>query len=829
MVTVKMTTVSKRTIFFRWLKRLAIGVLALMVLISMMGGIFYYRWFQSPLPQVDGEVQLPGLSAPVTMTRDEYGVPHIQGANKADLALAQGYAVAQDRLWQMDLLRRAARGELAEIFGEERLAYDQAQRRLGYGIVAQQGLEKLSPDMRRNLDAFTQGVNAYIEQHRDHLPAEFHLLRYTPRPWETLDSLVIGKLMAQALNTSFPSDLMRETFRARFDAQTWNRLFEETNPLDRILVGSDTAPLPSPNGKPVSVPEKKEDPKLAQVQTGPELDDTILEREALALVGFDGDGLGSNNWVIGGSRTVTGKPILCNDTHLGHSVPSIWYMVHLMTTDGGFNVTGFVFPGIPGVIIGHNTHIAWGVTNFGPDVQDLFVETFNPAQPDEYRVGESWEKASIRTERIRVRKSLWSTETREELLHVTTTRHGPIVREENGKRYALRWTALDPLTEFPTFDLLSTASTWQDFQAALKLYPGPMQNFIYADIDGNIGYWAAGMVPIRKSGDGSVPVDGASGEGEWTGYLPFEKLPHLFNPAEGYIVTANQRITGKSIPEFYTHQWYAPYRAAAIQRRILMKEKHSPDSMNTIHADTWSYPDDLFVKEVLKFFPNHKNEEIWQRIHQDLSEWNGELRADSKAAAIVTTWRSRFIKKLLEAKLGDLETKYRWENAETVYASLITERPADWLPKKFPSYDELLVATYREAITELEQKFGKYRTSWSYGALNTLEFAHPLARISLLKPMLNPSVLTMNGSANTVNAYGRGKVWGVSMRQVVDLSNLDNSRQNITVGESGQPASPHYQDQVADWYRAQPHVFAFTSASVENHARHRLILKPGNP
>ncbi|HMW00267.1 MAG TPA: penicillin acylase family protein, partial [Acidobacteriota bacterium] len=215
-----------------------------------------------------------------------------------------------------------------------------------------------------------------------------------------------------------------------------------------------------------------------------------------------------------------------------------------------------------------------------------------------------------------------------------------------------------------------------------------------------------------------------------------------------------------------------------------------------------------------------------QRIHQDLSEWNGELRADSKVAAIVTTWRSRFIKKLLEAKLGDLEAKYRWENAETVYASLITERPADWLPKKFPSYDELLVATYREAITELEQKFGKYRTSWSYGDLNTLEFAHPLARISLLKPMLNPSVLTMNGSANTVNAYGRGKVWGVSMRQVVDLSNLDNSRQNITVGESGQPASPHYQDQVADWYRVQPHVFAFTSASVENHARHRLILKP---
>ncbi|MBI4749816.1 MAG: penicillin acylase family protein [Acidobacteria bacterium] len=783
-----MTPVSKRTILFRWLKRLAIGVLLFVVLSGLTGGICYYRWFQSPLPQLDGEVRLPGLSAPVTISRDEYGVPHIQGANTDDLALAQGYAVAQDRLWQMDLLRRAARGELAEIFGEERLAYDQAQRRLGYVLVAQQGLEKLPPDMRRNLDAFTQGVNAYIEQHRDRLPAEFHLLRYTPRPWETLDSLVIGKLMAQSLNTSFPSDLMRETFRARFDAQTCNRLFGDTNPLDRILVGSDaTAPL-SPNGNPVPAPEKKEDPKLAQIQTKPELSDPILEREALALVGLDGDGLGSNNWVIGGTRTVTGKPILCNDTHLGHSVPSIWYMVHLMTTDGGFNVSGFVFPGIPGVVIGHNSRIAWGVTNFGPDVQDLFVETFNPVNPGEYRVGDAWEKASFRTERIRVRKSLWSTETREEVLQVTTTRHGPIVREENGKRYALRWTALDPLTEFPTFDLLSKAATWQDFQAALKLYPGPMQNFIYADVDGNIGYWAAGMVPIRKSGDGSVPVDGASGEGEWTGYIPFEQLPHLFNPAEGYIVTANQRITGKSIPEFYTHQWYAPYRAAAIQRRILMKEKHTLDSMNTIHADSWSYPDDLFVKEVLKLFPNHKSEETWQRIHQDLSEWNGELQADSRVAAIVTTWRLRFIKKLLEARLGTFEAKYRWENAETVYASLILDRPADWLPKKFKSYDDLLAATYREAIVELEQKFGKYRTTWNYGALNTLEFSHPLARISLLKPILNPPVLVMNGSANTVNAYGRGKVWGVSMRQVVDLSNLDNSLQAKGLAKGFRPA-----------------------------------------
>ncbi|MBX7221718.1 MAG: penicillin acylase family protein [Blastocatellia bacterium] len=808
---------------FRWLKYGALSLTGVLLVTAVVTGVTYYRWTRGPLPQLEGEIRLAGLSAPVTVRRDAFGVPHLLAGTLEDALMAQGYVCAQDRLWQMDAMRRAGKGELAEIFGAPRLKYDQAQRRLGFGRIAEQTFATLPPAMQQKLTAYAKGVNAFIETHRDRLPFEFQVLQYEPQPWKPSDSLVIGKLMAQALSTTFPEDLMREKFAATVDEPTFRRLFPSENPLDQVVFGTDTQPAPIPStlslaGPVTATPSRSVSEMVAA---------RIPEKEGLAVIGLEGDGLGSNNWVVSGARTTTGKPLLCNDPHLGHGIPSIWFQVHLATSDGTFDAAGVSFPGAPGVVIGHNRNIAWGCTNFAPDVQDLYRETFNPQDPTAYRVKDHWEKAEIRTEIIKVRRSMLSTATDDEPLTVTVTRHGPIVREMGGNRYALRWTALDPVTEFGAFILLDQARNWEDFQAALRQFPGPMQNFIYADQAGNIGYWGAGQVPIRTEGDGSRPLDGASGQGEWTGFIPFEELPHLFNPPAGVIITANQRITGKSDPHFYTHQWVAPYRAAAIRRRIDMQEKLSPDDMASIQADVWSYPEQIFVEEVKKLAADQPADDTWQDIRQVLDQWKGELQSDSPVAAMILTWRRKFGKQLLESKVGpELAKDYTWEGRETFYVSLIVDRPPDWLPKGTAGYPELLAATWRETKTELAGKFGPDRSRWRYGATNTLEFSHPLGAVSFFKPIVNAPVLEMGGSSTTVNAFGRGGVWGVSMRMTVDLQNLDNSRQNLTVGISGHPASPHYQDQLSDWYRVKPHLFAFSPAAVEQCTRTKLVLQP---
>ncbi|HEX9963215.1 MAG TPA: penicillin acylase family protein, partial [Pyrinomonadaceae bacterium] len=482
-------------------------------------------------------LSIAGLKESVTIRRDERGIPYIEAANDADLYFAQGFVTAQDRLWQMDVLRRVPRGELSEIFGKQVLEEDKRWRRFGFAKIVEDGMPTLSPGLRAALENYARGVNAYIATLDEKtLPVEFRILQYKPRDWRPADSLIIGKILADALSSTWQTDLLR----ASLQGLRKDKLADLTNnvtPFDVVLFGKDA-----------EVESRKTKAQSQLRITNYELRIANREKEirqsSLERIGFHAEELAaSNNWVISGRRTLDGKPILANDPHLLASAPNIWYLSHL--TAPGTRVSGVTFPGAPGIVLGHNEFIAWGATNVGPDVQDLYREQFD-AQGRVKTPG-GWENPKTRREEIKVRGNPLSPATETQVLEVTETRNGVIITEEGGQKLALKWTALDPKNqEFEAFFFLNRARNWEDFKNALKKYGGATQNFVYADTAGNIGWYAAGRIPIRRTGEGELPYDGATSDGDWTGYIPFEELPNLYNPAEGFIVTANQRIVGTS-------------------------------------------------------------------------------------------------------------------------------------------------------------------------------------------------------------------------------------------------------------------------------------------
>jgi penicillin amidase len=814
-------------------KGLAVVVVILLVMATAVAGI-YYRWSRAGLPRVDGEIVVAGLTAPVAVWRDTRGIPHLRAENEEDLFFAQGYVLAQDRLWQMDISRRVGRGEVAEIFGAEALDLDRRSRTLGYRRLCEQAFQTFDPSLQRILLAYARGVNAFIAAVGDRLPFEFRVLNYRPKPWEPVDSLVIGKVLAEWLSSTWRADWMRGFVLGGLDERVRQRLLPEFSPFDRPVVGTDRPTPPAGKERPTSLSRPSARSTAGLLAFSDLAVWTKAEDQARALLGLGAAPLGSNNWVLSGSRSETGKPLLANDPHLGHTNPSVWYALHLKCPT--LHVAGVTLPGVPGVILGHNEHIAWGATNVYPDVQDLFIEEFHPDNPRLYRVGSRWQEADVFDEPIRVRASWLLTRTRTIVHRVVRTRHGPIIAEEQNKKLALRWTALDDANEFVAFAGIMRATGWDDFCRALRDFPGPMQNFVYADGAGNIGYYAAGRVPLRSEGDGSLPVDGARGEGEWIGYIPFEELPHLYNPPEGFIVTANQRIVGTSYGYHLTHLWYPPYRAARILELLGHKPRLSVEDVRLIQADVYSIPDALFAREVVKTAQTvlagagaGANERLWREILDELAPWDGQLRPESRAAALVTTMRTLFRQRILKAMLGNRWEKYEWANDSLLVDWLITERPREWLPSGYDSYEKLLEDCYLEALEELTRELGRDSRSWRYGRLNTLTFAHPLSRLRLLKWLLNSREIEMGGSANTVNAYGKQRLYGVSMRLIVDFSDLDQTRLQITLGQSGHHASPHFQDQLDDWLRVQPAPFPFSDAACDRATRHRLYLRPPIP
>lgn len=781
-------------------------------------------WAQQQ-PNANGTVvgvralKTPQLHSKVVVRRDERDVPYIEATNVRDMYFVQGFVTASDRLWQMDLLRRTAAGELSEIFGSPTLKDDKQMRAFGFSHLTEQMVARLPLPVRASLEAYAEGVNAYLRSVNDNnLPLEFKALHYKPRPWRPADSLIIGKLFAQTLSTSWQTDMMRQAF-ANVPQDRLQELLPSKSPLDIVLVGSDkppssrvnrSNPVPRMNGNITA-------DTLGAVSRISEISNRLLARTGL----FAEDLAASNSWVVSGRRTLSGKPLLANDPHLRVAAPCIWYMTELSAP--GFHVAGVTIAGEPGVLIGHNNWIAWGITNVEADVQDVYVERVDQANQSRYLAPDGWRKVESRREEIKVRKSPIDSATDTVFADIMVTRHGPVVLQKDGQSYTVAWPTLDPTSnEFDVYFHINRAHDWTEFRNALKTYTGFPLNFIYADARDHIGYWAAGRYPIRRSGDGTIPYDGATDAGDWTGYVPFEATPHLIDPPSGILVTANNRIVGTDYPYYITYDWEPPYRARRIYSLLTAKRKLSVEDFRNIQADTYSYPDATLVAALLKADDPPQNEPKWREMVSMLRENDAMMNPDSRAIALSFSMRQALLRRLLIANVGDdLAKRYAWAGSGTFLDRIITTQPREWLPKEFESYQALFLAAYEDALGSMTKELGPDRSQWTWGHLTHVHFVHPLAALPSIGQKFAIDPIPQSGGNYTINRGGL-----VSMRYIADLSNWNNTRLGIPLGESGDPRSPYWKDQFKDWQAVNPSKFAFSNNAVSRATRDLLILRP---
>ena len=792
---------------------------------------FVYR----PLPPLDGSLSLPGLQSEVTVERDSWGIPHIRAASVEDLAEAQGFVTAEDRLWQMDLMRRAARGQLSEVLGPATLEIDKDFRAMNFSRAAEVDMQMMSPEVRRVMEAYARGVNHFIELRSKRLPIEFTLLHYKPQPWQPSDSLVLACYMYRTLTDTRKQEMRRAAVTARVGPELAKDLFRADASMDHVVVGDsgngkDTrrAAQADPDGDEDS--GEAEDVLKASVKPGaaPTAADVPDVTSALASEVVDWlsesqqqirRSLGSNNWVVSGAHTATGKPLLANDMHLELTLAPIWYEVHL--TAPGWNVKGFSLPGAPMVVVGHNDRIAWGFTNNGADVLDLYVETFNPANPDEYRVNGEWKKANVYDEVIKV-KGL-----PDEHLKLVVTRHGPVVKQEGDKGYAMRWTVLEPGALCTFYNWLGKAQNWAEFRETMKGIWGPGQNVVYADVDGNIGYILGAHVPIRKKGHGEVPVPGDTDDYEWTGYIPFEELPQVFNPESGLIVTANARVTGPNYKPYLTEHWEEPYRTARIYDLLHDKQDLRPEDMLRAQADTYSYPH-VFIAEQLVAASNTAapKDARTKKLIQQSKDWNGMADANSPVVSFLDVTMYGALQLILEPHLGNETEMYQWRSIAFLQR-VLTERPARWLPADYKSYDELLTAAADQAVMKLQERTNdKDPDDWEWKRFNYLDMLHPIGRQGALKKLL--SITNQPQSGTLFSPRAAGKHHGPSERFVANLADWDSSIMVITGGESGQPGSEHYRDQYPYWFEGKAIYAPFSDAAEARVKKHTLRLRPAS-
>jgi penicillin amidase len=752
-------------------------------------------------------LKIAGLKDKVIVRKDERAIPYIEAQNDADLYFTQGFVTASDRLWQMDLYRSVASGRTSELFGKLTIEEDKRWRRFGFQSIVEESYKNFSPEYRKVLDNYARGVNAYIATlDKDSMPTEFKILQYQPEPWKPTDSLIIGKILSDGLSTSWFEDAMKAKF-ADLPKEKFDQLFIEKTPFDVLVVGKDEEVQSSKSKVQSSMDLNSIENFYAFAE-----EQEAIRKSSLEKIGFYKDfNTASNNWVISGKRTLDGKPILANDPHLDASVPSIWYLSNLSTPNS--RVSGVTFPGVPGVVLGHNEFIAWGATNLGPDVQDIYIEKFN--DKNQYESANGLKSAKVRTEEFKVRKNALNPETEIVKLEVLETDDGVVIQDNGDKKITLKWTALDPKNnEFEAFYLLNRAKNWDEFKSALKTYGGATQNFIYADVKGNIGFHNGGAIPIRSSGDGSVPYDGAKNEGKWTEYIPFEELPESYNPPEGFIVTANQRLAGDNYKHFLGHSWADPYRARRIYQLIQGNTKMTINDSMDIQKDIFSISFSNFAREIVKM------EAASPETLSALKGWDGRTSSDSKAAILVNEIRRAFLQKVLTGTLGEEKANnYRWSMQNSFIDWLIREKPANWLPKEFADYKAVLIDSDKTARENLTKKFGADESKWTYGKLAQFRFNHPLAQAPLIGAIFAIEPFDYYGGFSTPNVGS-----AVSMRHVTMPGDWDKTRHGLTLGQSGNPKSLYYKDQLESWKSGNTPVFPFSKEAVEKAAKEIIVM-----
>ncbi|HWG20158.1 MAG TPA: penicillin acylase family protein [Terracidiphilus sp.] len=823
----------------RWV-RAVLWTLATILLLVVVLGVAFVLWLRSAtraaLPQLDGDLRVAGLSAPVTVRRDGHGVPHIDAATQDDLFFAQGYVVAQDRLWQMDMYRRNANGELAEVLGSSRVPHDRAQRVLGFRKAAEHMYAGLDAQDRRWVDDYARGVNAFIEQHRDNLPEEFRLLMYKPRPWTGVDSMSIGTMMIDMLDTHWDAKLAREEIAARLNNP---RLEAELYPVgswrDRPPTG-EVIDLTQPEVNPPPVTDEEDDDNTTAGTKGPrdqgtgsagnreqgtgdrEVDVAAL-RATLGLPDCTGCASGSNNWVIAGKHTASGKPLLANDMHLVLTEPNIWYMADLRAP--GYHAAGVALPGLPWIIAGHNEHVAWGFTALFADVQDLYHERLDGKGNYQAADG-SWKPLRMDRETIRVRGG------KDVTVDVQSTEHGPLLNPMFAKPLnqpvALKWTLYDASVNGLPLYAMNTAQNWAEFSSALGKWCWPTQNVVYADDQGHIAYHAVGKVPLRPGGLQGEPVAAGDAGHEWQGTIPFDGMPNAFDPPSGFLATANARVTTEKSPYPLALEWIDPYRVERIYKLLLGRDGLTAKDMIAVQTDIYSEVDqELAHRFAYAIDHASKTDDRLRKAADLMRSWDGKLTLDSAAASLVDEARHALWPLILDPKLGDATNDYRWAEEDFAEEEIIMHDSTEWLPLGYKTWDDVLTEAVRRGMAK--GKAPHDVSKWAYGSWHGMDIEHPLAgMLPILGRKAGLGRQPMSGDTTTVKQISL--TLAPSQRFTMDWSNVDGSTENIVLGESSDPYSAYFRDQWDYWYGGTTFPLPFSAEAVAANTRHTLRLLP---
>src|SRR5882757_8301308 len=756
---------------------------------------------QAQLPQLDGDRHTIAVTQPVTVQRDHQGVPHISAATVDDLIAAQAYVTAQDRLWQMDMMRRVAAGEIAEVLGSNFVEHDRIQRVLQFRQTAERLTATLSPQDRRFFEDYARGVNAYISE-ADTLPAEFRLLNYQPRRWQPVDSILIVLNMVQTLDEQWPTKLTREAITKKIGPTLAADLYPTGSWRDH----PPTQAMPDLTKPPVDVPPPPPDEDQSFNGIAHDL---LRLRAALASSSGTANSCrgciaGSNEWVLSGAHTASGHPMLSNDMHLNQSVPGVWYEMDLRAPN--FHAAGVSLPGVPLIVGGHNEHIAWGYTALYGDTQDLYVERTNGQ--GEYWDAGAWHPMERDHETIQVRFG------KNQEFDVLRTNHGPVITPlipHESRTIALRWTVYDPQFAggMPLY-ALNTAGNWQQFEVAMSQWWAPTLNVVYADDQGHIGYQAIGHIPQRPGGLVGVPITDQIHE--WQGVLPFASLPSSLDPPSGILATANSRITPDGYPTPLSLEWASPYRNERIWRWLSSHEKMTRIDMLALQTDIDSELDHELAQRFSYAIDHTQHPSSRLRTAANiLRSWDGVMHTNEPAPAIVTAARDALWPLLLEPKLGPDWKLYEWPESAYVEEQLVTSKPAAWLPRKYKSWDDLLAAAVTRGLDNAHAPLSL--KNWRYGDEHTIALSHPLYGMIPFFSWTGISPRPQSGDTTTVKQVGRA--FGPSQRFTMDWSDVDASTENIVMGQSGDPVSPYYRNQWPAWYGATTFALPFTPAAVD--------------
>ncbi|NIM11827.1 MAG: hypothetical protein GTO45_06885 [Candidatus Aminicenantes bacterium] len=802
-------------------KKILIG-LVIVIILAIIAGYLYVRHLATKgIPDYNRDVKLQHMKETVTVYRDPFAVPHVYGKNEEDLYRAVGYVMAQDRLWQMDLMRRVTTGRLSEIFGKDLVNTDLLMRALRITDKSKLILSKTDKTILILLEAFADGVNQYIDKNKNKLPPEFSILGYVPEKWEVIHSVNLVGYMAWDLTVPWASEVLLYQLAQKVEPDK----FKEMIPNISI---HETSIFPD-----FSLPASK--------TSEPDLQACLLEETQkladLGLVVFNG----SNNWAVSGKKSVTGKPVLANDMHLGLFAPGIWYQMHQVVESDGketLNVTGVVLPGQPFVVAGHNHFIAWGMTNVMLDDMDFYLEKINPANPDQYRFNGEWHHMEIRNETIKIRGG---NPVQKELKF---THRGPIVSQFKGikeKAISMRWMGNEYSNELRSVYLLNRAKNWEDFRNAVKTFTAISQNIVYADVDGNIGLQICAGIPIRE-GNGISMAPGETDQYDWKGIVPFEELPYSFNPEKGHVSSANNKSVNDDYPYYISHWFYVPDRINRIREMLAKVKQLSIDDFKRMHGDFKSKHVERFLADIIIILKESAdlNEDEREALAR-LSTWNGVLSKESTAATIFEHMYMVMVKNLVKDELG--ETLYRrYLGDKTLIRNLMVntwknkDTQCKWCDdintEKKETFNDWIRTSFKETIRLLQAKLGSNPDKWQWGKIHKLILGHPLGRIKLLDTLFkfNRGPFEVGGSFHTVCPYSYSfrnpfvSDYGASHRHIYSTANWDESQTVIPTGTSGIPASPFYCDQTKLYLENKYHSDFFSKPLVVKNAKFKMVI-----